>query len=319
MRVSNSKIKTWRRCPNKYRYKYRMRLRPKRKALELERGSWIHELLMVHYDGEDWKARHKALTKKFYSMFEEEREMLGDLPTECKRIMEAYLRTYKNEDKQIRVVDSELNEIVTLPNGLQLQVIVDLIVEDRKGRLWAWDHKTRKNFGDTGSMLLDPQLTLYYYALELLGYKPMGGVLYNELRTKPPAVPQLLKAGGLSKRMNIDTDVYTYLAEIHRHGLDPNAYTKILQHLARNQKDRFFKRTVLPKDPPMLKQIVKELVWSSREIKRAEAKGEFPRTFIPQSCRWDCEFKELCIAELHGSDISSMIKSDFVVSRHGDS
>jgi hypothetical protein len=99
MRVSHSRVKTWRRCPNQYRYKYVMGLKPRERKTQLERGSWLHELLMVHYDGEDWRLRHRALKKQFMNLFEEEREQLGDLPTECFRIMKSYERTYKFDDE----------------------------------------------------------------------------------------------------------------------------------------------------------------------------------------------------------------------------
>jgi hypothetical protein len=312
IRVSNSKVKTWRRCPNKFRYKYVEKLEPRIKGVALERGSWIHELLQYHYDGEDWKALHKKRTMEFYQLFEEQREELGDLPTECLRVMNSYLRHWKEEDSHYTVVDSELNEYVDLGNGITLQIVVDLIVEDkRSGLLWAWDHKTRKNFESTENMLLDPQLTLYFRGLELLGYKPLGGVTYNEIRTKPPTVPKLLVSGGLSKAKSIDTDVRTYMAEIRRLGLDPADYSDILRHLARNQHERFFRRQNLPKDPPMIRTMMRELKQSAAEIQRAQRNNAFPRTFIPQSCKWDCEYKALCIAELHGADISSLVKMNF--------
>jgi hypothetical protein len=49
--LSNSKVKTWNRCPKQWEFKYIYGLRPKKKTIQLERGSWVHELLMVHYDG----------------------------------------------------------------------------------------------------------------------------------------------------------------------------------------------------------------------------------------------------------------------------
>lgn len=310
MRVSNSKVKTYRRCPKKYEFKYVMGLKPRAKTVQLERGSWIHDLLMHHYDGEDWKARHKELTKEFYSLFEEEREELGDLPTECARIMRAYLRYYKREDERYRVVDSELDEIITLPNGLELNIIIDLIVEDIvDGGLWIWDHKTRKSFGDSDSMDLDPQLTLYHWGVEYMGYTPLRGAVYNELRTKAPTIPQMTQKGHLSRRMDVDTTPEVYMAAIRKHGLNAADYSAILLHLAK-QKDKFFRRTKIPKDPPMVKTMMKELVQSAQQIQADEAKSRFPRTF-DQSCRWQCEYKDLCLTQLHGADIDSLIKVNF--------
>lgn len=309
--ASNSRLNTFSRCPNKYRYKYVEGWEPRKKSVQLERGSWVHRLLQVYYNGGDWLDEHKRLKKEFYKLFEEEREDLGDMPADCLRIMRAYLRNYQDDFDRYRVVDTELDETVTLPNGMKMRIIVDLIWEDlRTGLLFAFDHKSRKSFEDGENMVLDPQLTRYYRALEILGYTPLGGVGYNELRTKPPTVPALLKRGGLSKAKAIDTDVYTYMKEIRHHDLDPTEYQEILAHIARNQSGRFFRRTLLPKDPPMIRTMMKETVQVVSSIGDAHRKNRFPRTF-DKSCKWGCDFKDVCIAELHGADVGPLVKMNF--------
>lgn len=315
MRVSNSRLKTWGRCPNKYRYKYKMGLRPKRKSIELERGSWIHELLMVHYDGEDWRERHLELTKKFNNLFEEERMMLGDLPRECARIMKSYLRHYELADKRFVVVDSELDEIVTLPNGLELHMIVDLILWDLQMEgLWVMDHKSRKNLEEAENIILDPQGTLYYDGLTVMGYDKLLGFCTNEIRTKAPTVPKVVYKGtareGLSRKKDIDTDVYTYMRAIRKHGFDPRDYADMLESIAIRQKGKFFNRVWTPKDPPVVNTIRREALNKVNQIKFAEKRNEFPRTF-DRSCKWGCEFRDICIAELHGGNIDSMVKMNF--------
>jgi len=317
MRISNSKAKTYRRCPNKYRYKYVLKLRPKSKSLPLEKGTWMHALLQVHYEGKSWKKRHKQLTKQFNKLWEEHREELGDLPTECLALMRGYLRQYPDDLKRYRIIDAEMDEIVTLPNGLRLQIIIDLILEDTiDGGLWVWDHKFRAKLAEPENMLLDPQLTLYFWGLEYMGYKDIRGVMYNEVRTKAPKVPEFLKSGRLSKRMNIDTDVWTYMNTIREYELDPEDYQDILQHIATNEEARFYRRTPIPKDPPVIRTAMGELVDTAQEIQTAERKDRFPRDF-EGSCRYECEYKDLCIAELHGADISSMIRQNFEVKTRG--
>ncbi len=316
MRVSHSRLKTWRRCPNQFRYKYEMDLRPKGKKIQLERGTWIHKLLMTFYDGEDWREVHEEETRKFNNLFEEEREDLGDLPSECARIMRSYLYTYGKLDKRrFRTIDSEMDEIITLPNGLEINIVVDLIVWDKlmKG-IWAWDHKTRKNFEDKDNFILDPQLTIYYDGLQTMGYKPLLGVVGNEIRTKAPTVPGLLVKGGLSKAKSIDTDVRTYMDAIRYHGLDPADYEGILQTIAAQQKERFFRRTYIPKDPPVVRQQRKEVTWTANEILSAQKKEAFPRS-ADKSCAWGCDYRDLCIAELKGGNIDNMVKMNFTDSR----
>jgi hypothetical protein len=309
--ASNSRLNTFSRCKKKYEYRYVHGWKPKDKVIQLERGSWLHKLLEVYYRGEDWRAEHKRLTKAFYELFEEQRIDLGDMPADCLRIMKAYLRHYRDDFARYRVIDTELDETVILPNGMKMRIIVDLVLEDKDTNfLWVYDHKSRDKFEDSENMILDPQLTRYYDGLQILGYTPLGGVGYNELRTKPPAIPATLVRGGLSKRKDIDTDVYTYMREIRRLGLDPTDYTDILKIIATRQHERFFKRTVLPKDPPMVRTMMKETVQKVNEIKDAHNKNRFPRTF-DKSCKWQCEYKDICITELHGADPMPIVKMRF--------
>lgn len=308
-KISNSKARTWRRCPKKYEYKYVQRLRPKAKAVPLERGTWCHELLQCFYDGGDWKKQHKVLTKKFNRLFEEEREMLGDLPGDCARIMRSYLRQYEEEDGNLRIVDTELNEYVTLPNGLRVQVIIDLVYEDHMG-LWAMDHKFRKAFESPENMRLDPQLTVYYWALEVLGY-PCVGTVYNEVLTKPPTIPKLTATTGrLEKRKNIFTDQYTYASAVKAHGFSLSDYTDILRVIGLTHKDKFFRRTYIPRDKEMVRNAMQDLNWTAQEIMDGERKSRFPRTF-DKSCKFGCDYKDLCLSQFHGGDGESIIKSYF--------
>lgn len=308
--LSNSRLNTAHRCWNLYRYRYVMGLKKKARSVQLERGDWIHQLLMVDADGEDWKVRHKLLTAKFRNLFEEERAELGDLPMECARIFLSYRRHYRSDADRYVVVDTELDETVTLPNGVNLRIIIDRVVEDKiDGGLWLWDHKTRKNFEDMENMLIDPQLSLYFMGADILGYSPIRGVMYDEIRTKAPTVPAVLKSGQLSQAKSIDTDVWTYMKAIKDNELDPSDYSEMLTLIAVREKGRFFRRTSLPKDPPVLKTVVREAMATGQQMLDAERRDAFPRCF-DKSCSW-CDYKDLCIAELYGGDITPLIKMNY--------
>lgn len=264
----------------------------------------------------DWVPKWRELKTRFFTMFEEEREELGDLPAETKRIMLAYERRWRKEDQRFTAIDSEVDEILTLPNGLRFNFIIDLIVEDERGGLWLWDHKTVKSFMDEDFMLLDAQLARYFWAAEKMGYTPLRGVMFNEIRTKPPAVPQLLASGGLSQRKNIDTDYYTYARELKRHGLAPQPYEELLHRLKGNTS-KFFRRTIMPKDEALTKRTIQDLIETASEIERAERKGRYART-VDKACTWDCEFKDVCITELFGGDASSLMKANFETRKRRD-
>lgn len=286
-----------------------MGLRPKKRTVPLERGSWLHALLEAHYTGEDWEAVHEAKTKEFNNLFDEEREELGDLPGECKRIMRAYLRRYRVEDKFYTTIDAEIDELIELPNGDHFNFIIDLVVEDRRGFLWLWDHKTVSKFMEGDYMLLDAQLARYFWSAERMGYRPLAGVMFNELRTKPPAIPQQLQSGGVSKRANIDTDYQTYLRAVKLAGEDPEDYKDILTRL-KAQPDRFFRRTSMPKDRGLTRRTMRDLLDTLAQIKESESKNRFPRT-VNKTCTWDCDFKDVCITEYFGADPTSLIKANF--------
>lgn len=307
-KISNSKARTWRRCPKKYEYKYVEKLKPRAKGIPLEKGSWCHALLEAYYNGDDWRKAHRQQKKGFKKLFEEERALLGDLPEECERLMRSYLRRYEEEDGHFKIVDTELNEYITLPNGLRVQVIIDLVYEDSMG-LWAMDHKFRGRFEDVDNMRLDPQLTVYHWAAELLGY-PLVGVVYNEVLTKPPTLPKLTSTGKLERRSNLFCDPHTYAQEVRRHGLDIGDYAGFIRTLTERAETKFFRRTYLPKDDAMVKNAMQDLNWTAQEIMGAEATGRFPRTF-DKSCKFGCEYKDLCLTQYSGGDGAGVIRQQF--------
>lgn len=309
--LSNSKAKTWRRCPKQFEFKYKMNLKSKKRARPLELGSFVHELMQWHYDGMDWKEAWRQGRDQFYGLFEEEREDLGDIPADALRIFTAYLRHYRDEDQHYHIIDTELDEVITLPNGLRFRMIIDLVVEEPDGGIWLWDHKNVGNFMPVEFMLLDSQLSRYFWGAQYLGYKPLRGILFNELITKPPTLPKLLKNGKeLEKRKNIRCDYYTYLHEVKRHNLPIKPHKEFLLYLKSKTQDDWFRRTRLPKDAPLTQRMMQELTMTSREIKNAEETDSFPRT-PDKSCVWGCDYTGLCQLQLQGADIRPMIKQGF--------
>lgn len=303
IRLSNSKANTWRRCPKQFEFKYVDKLEKKAPAIQLKRGSWLHELMEAHYGGQDWQEVHKELSAGFYTLFEEERAEYGDLPEDIARLFKSYLMNYRKEDEELNIIDTELNEILTLPNGDEFNFIIDLVVEEADGGIWLWDHKTVGQFMPADYMIIDSQLARYFWAAEKMGYTPLRGVMFNELITTTPTLPKFLEASGrLEMRANIKCDVYSYYREIKRLNLDPKPYKSFLAKLAA-QNDRWFRRTPLPRDRQLMERQMLELSWTADEIKIATALGRYPRT-PKKDCRWDCDYLNLCQIQLQGGDSS---------------
>lgn len=310
---SHSRVNVWRRCPRKYHYRYIQKLKRKTPALPLKRGSWLHELIEVHYLGGDWEDRHDELTAKFMDLFEEEREEYGDLPGECSRIMRSYLSHYRREDAGLRVIDAELDEMLPLPNGDTFNFVIDLVVEDPDGGIWLWDHKTVGKFMPPEFMLIDAQLARYFWAAEFMGYGPLRGVMFNEIITTAPTVPEVLKSGELTRRANLRSDVFTYMRAIRENGLDMNDYRDVLMRL-KASSDQWFRRTRLPRDTELMERLMDELYMAADEVRNAERNNAFPRT-ARKDCTWDCDFLDMCAVELMGGDASHIARTKFTTTR----
>jgi hypothetical protein len=158
-------------------------------------------------------------------------------------------------------------------------------------------------------MLLDVQLARYFWCAEEMGYTPLRGVLFNEIRTKPPSIPPQLRSGGISTAKKYDTDLFTLLAALKSYGLDPNDYPDLVRRAKANTVN-YFRRTPMPKDKTLTVTQLKDLLMTAREMKTAEALNHFPRT-VMKSCDWDCDYKDPCIVQLFGGDIEQMLKKNY--------
>lgn len=316
--TTNSMVKTFRRCPKQAQYKYAERLKPRmQKSTPLKRGVWMHELLELYYKGEDWKTRHKQLTHEFSNLFDEEKEALGDLPRECMRLMQSYLWHYgATPDDPYhgwKIHETELTLEATLPNGHVLRGRLDLLIEDQFG-LYVYDHKTHKTLPDFSSRLLDSQSAGYLW----LCWKnkiPVVGFGWNYLKTKPPAVPTLIKDGSrLSAKLG-DTDYPTYYRALKEFGLLSDQRYAGKLHALKSQRwnpdtvqtSPFFQRHILEKDVRMVKRVVAEMMRTSETMHNYDFTDHNRVERVPdRSCRWMCAYDKLCEVELFDGNISTV-------------
>jgi len=306
--ISWSKTRTWRRCHRQYWYKYFERLARKRPKVGLFKGRILHEMLDARATGLDWR---KVLTKyetEYRKMFLEQREEYGDLIPELTRIFEAYERHYA--DEKLKYVSSELFIATQLTKRIRFLGYIDKVVE-ADARLWNIDHKTGRTLPDEDTRFSDLQIVFYNWAhnRERPSTK-LGGVIWDYLKTKPPAIPEVLKNGQLSQRANIDTDHWTYLNAIKQNKLDPNDYAEILSDL-KGRSSTFFKRVRLPNPPSvMVEQVVEDLKATATQIMHLGGISKV-RT-MQRDCK-SCEFFSICHAELRGQDAEFVRKAEYIV------
>lgn len=309
--VTHSMLKTFRECPRKTLYKYADRLKPKQQAKPLKRGNWIHTLLETHYGGGDWRDAHRLLSLRFDELFDEEKDVLGDLPREIQRIMGAYFWHYEN-DADWKVLQVEMTIETELPGVGLYRGRIDALVDTPFG-LYAVDHKSHKTLPDMDFRLRDAQSALYVWALRKLGYD-VQGFIWNYIRYLAPKDVRFNKNGSLSKRQGETTYDVAYRS-IRRQGRDPRDYVDLLLPLKRRryvhggpQLSPFFRRSILEKDDDMIRQLVREAIHTSRRMNSYPfLKRDWVERNNGRACDW-CSYKDLCSVELFGGNVQQVLK-----------
>jgi PD-(D/E)XK nuclease superfamily len=300
--ITNSMMKSYNRCHRQWDYKFNRELVPQFSSLPLKRGTWLHELLEAHYTGYGWRKRLTELTAEFNKLFDEEKEMYGDLPTICRKIMESYEYHYKKEDAEFDVIAAEQLVQVALPHGHTLEFKFDAVIEDEYGR-WLMEHKSHRRIPTADYRFIDMQTAKYVWGLNQIGtYGEITGVLWNYIRTKEPTKPKLTKKTGQLSRRRIDTDVLTYYKALVEYGLDPHDFRDVLSRLKKHQT--FFRRERVPKPTKVIETLVKETVVVADAIE----KGVKPIRSIERGCEFSCSYKDICIVELYGGDADDVLK-----------
>jgi len=99
-KVSQSKVKTYRRCHQAYHYRYVEKLRKKGKSRPLQFGTMIHEALERHFNGDDPMAYFEELRNDVAAMklFAQERDEYGDILEDTQDIIADYLEYWDSDN-----------------------------------------------------------------------------------------------------------------------------------------------------------------------------------------------------------------------------
>lgn len=303
LKISNARAKAWRKCRNFHYYKYVEDIEPRKKAAPLVKGSMLHDMDDAWLNGRNWREVLVEYKRKYDKLFIEEREEYGDIIPDMETIMLGYIKKWEKHDLDYVEKDGSKTEhrleVEFIPGKVMFVGIIDRMGYDNKGKLWLVEKKSfKQKLPKEEVRFTDLQTTLYYHFAPLCGFPKPYGVMWDYVRAKPPAVPQLLKKGGLSKRKNIDSTYETYLAAIDDRGLDGEDYADILENL-KTKPDNFYRRVYRPRPDTIVLPLLRDLRETALEILFL---GETTRARnLTTDCGW-CGYYSLCQAELRGLD-----------------
>ena len=317
LKVSNSRIKLWRRCRRAHHYKYNEKIERIKPPIALLRGKILHEAISALIHGKSWENVLDGYIEKYDKLFVEEKEIYGNLPEDLYILMEGYVRRWGKEDLEYLELDGKKTEFefsVELLPGIMLTGYIDAVVRDRQKRIWIVEHKSHKKIPTDQVRLTDLQTTYYTWVLPRIGLPKPDGVLWDYIRTKAPAWPETLGNGTLTRRKNLDTDYHTYLEAIEELGQDPDDYQEVLDRLKGNT-DKFYRRVYFPAPRTTQRQLIRELKETSLEIKHLGGISK-ARTITPLC--GSCSYYSLCQAELRGLDSDFIRKAEYQERRRDD-
>jgi RecB family exonuclease len=323
--ITNSLLKTFRRCPRATLYKHTDLLAPRQISKPLRRGTWMHALLEAFYDPDHttdeersnaWKMIHRHYSAKYSELFDEEKDSLGNLPDELKRLMFSYLWHYRKDQGWI-IHEVEKKIQVPISGKFIYQGKVDMLVEDDYG-LWVVDHKTMKQIPSHTQRALDVQSVLYIWACRELGI-PISGFIWNYVRTEAAKPLRFNLNGALSKRQG-STDYPHARRSLLQAGKNLADYEDLLGPLraARYDPEKpqqlspFFERHVWEKSDKMLDLIVAEAMKTARRYLKYNFQDRDLVERVPdRSCDW-CSYRSLCITDLIGGNSEIVRKQNFI-------
>jgi hypothetical protein len=311
--VSFSRVKLWRRCHYAHHLKYHERLARKRRAVPLLRGEILGQMLDARaFPALVKKSPERILrkyTKEYAQLWAEEKEKYGDVPGDIAKLYEGYCRKYANDGLEYLAYEEFI--AIDLVKDIRFIGYIDKRVRDQNSRMFLMDHKSHRIIPNDDQRFTDLQKVFYVWCFnETNASKQATGFIWDYIRTKAPTVPELLKDGKrLSMAKNIDTDYWTYLGEIKRHKLDVTPYLEFLAELKKRSDTRYI-RVTMPNPPKaLITNVVNDLKSTAIEIHTSKSKDRN----MTRMCPSDCDFYNLCRAEVSGLDADYVRKNEYEV------
>ena len=129
-KVSQSKVKLWRRCHYAYHLKYVEMLRSKRVRRPFQFGKIVHSMLEAHANGEDPFDMLEMIELQKAKLFSAEREMYDEIIKDITTIMQGYFEyhpedEYRHLRRKVEVKTKNKTELVMKYAEFPFEVLAD--------------------------------------------------------------------------------------------------------------------------------------------------------------------------------------------------
>ena len=295
--ISHSRVESFLRCARQEYYSYGRKLQKQETSVALGLGSAIHSVLETLYrhvlvtGGMNLKRQKAAYPDAVKAALARVEELYAEGFTDSERraplrlIIEKYLQREPFIDNEWREDDNRQWLIMAVEKEFRIEwdpetkssypFVVDLLAKDPDGYIIVIDNKGVYDLYSFEETELMAQIPKYIGALRALGYKIGNYGVYNMLRTRPD--PKTKERPLSEWAMALDFKV---------------SGTRVL---------RSFDEQVVAS------QLVHELDQLSPEDRDRRA----IRTHNKETCERMCDFRELCVAELRGSNTAVLLRSTY--------
>lgn len=311
----NSEINDFLRCRKKWDWRWNQGYTSKKQNNKLFFGNLFHKWVEVLYktgSGQDaFKAAVEFMKDEDTSGMEQHE--IDDIWEMFMQVGDGYIAKWWENDKEWEIIATEFHFSIPLDEEIEYEGTIDLIFRHKKtGKVWFMDHKTTSSLDIyENNSRMDRQISRYWWALKKLGYD-VGGFIYNIVLKDFPVPPNVLKKGNLSTAKNQNTTLELYVQAIQDNGLVPEDYNDFLQYLTDHPRE-YFRRVNVTRTDAELANAMFEFYYQAKEaqsLKEGDNQNFIYRN-ITKDCSWDCPFKEVCKAQMDGSNVDFLMKMTF--------
>lgn len=190
---------------------------------------------------------------------------------------------------------------------------IDLIMQDKFGNVWIWDHKTAAWLKPTLNFLeLDEQLGSYNWALEIAHGIKVEGNVYAQTRKGYPRTPEPMKVVRLGRRFSTakdqETDYETFKAGLIAAG-EPLALYEDYLNFLQNEGVEYIKRRDIRRNSHELRNLYERMRMQAMDILQEDLRI-YPSPG-PFKCDY-CDMRQVCLAMNDGSDVDWILNEYYV-------